>query len=278
MCWRSTTAFDGLGNETWTLDDAFRHHEIEFELRTIDGVARQMVKQIRLEAFSGTLATYGFGYSNATVIRSCPDTDSGTTTNASIPFLTSVTLPDGSAYSMPIAPTPQESSYVTDATAANCKLSGVIKRLILPTLGALEWDMQLVNLPEESVSDDDGNRKLHWSKPVGVKERRKVRKVDGVFDDVEGAWQYVHQLGPRDPHPNPVAPRWKKTTIISPLGDMEEHFFSVWPEDFPAPSGGWDNTEYGLPFTREFVDGASSTFRPHELPTAIRTPPIRRCR
>lgn len=241
----------GTGGEVWTLNDGHRQHTIEFEARTIDGVSRQMVKQVSLAAFAGGLATYDFSYSSATVIRSCPDTDPGTLANATIPFLTSVTLPDGSSYAMPLA-----SSYVTDATAGNCKLSGVIKRVVLPTLGAIEWDMQVVNLPEESVSDDDGNRKLHWSKPIGVKRRRKVRENDTV----EGAWQYVHLLGPREPNPNPVAPRWKKTSIVTPLGDLEEHFFSVWPEDFPAPTGGWDNTEYSLPFTREFVDGPSNTF------------------
>lgn len=246
-----TYDLDELGNETWSLDDGFRQHEVKFELRTIDGAARQMVKQVRLAAFGGTTANYDFSYASTSVLRSCPDTDPATGTNASIQFLTGVTLPDGSSYSMPLA-----TSYITAPAAADCRLSAALKRLQLPTLGALEWDLGPVFLPEESVSDEDGNRKLHWSRPIGVLARRMVK--DNL--DVEGTWYYVHQLGPRDPEPNPAPPRWKKTTIITPLGDQEEHFFSVWPEDFPPPAGGWDNTEYGLPFTREFVDGASSTF------------------
>ena len=68
-----------------------------------------MVKQVQLTGFDGP-AIYDFTYEQSTIARGCPHTDTTLPATAQVTLLTSVTLPDGSSYQMPV------SDYVTNAS------------------------------------------------------------------------------------------------------------------------------------------------------------------
>ncbi|MBZ0089221.1 MAG: hypothetical protein K8H90_02465, partial [Thermoanaerobaculia bacterium] len=239
---------DLSGNDVWTIDDGHRTHVVQFRSETLDGLSLQVVDRVDLAAFGGNTATYTFAYVSEEIRRACPETDSTTPDTFTAPFLTSVTFPDGSTFSMPVA-----TSYLLEVPLPpepECKLSGVLKRIALPTFGALEWDFRIVSLPEESVDEDDGDLRRQFSRAVAVKSRRTVKET-GV---TEGEWHYIHALTPPPPLDPPS--REKRTTVISPSGDKTVHYFSVWPE-MVGDTGGWDYREYGLPLTHFAPDAAS---------------------
>jgi hypothetical protein len=95
----------------------------------------QVVDHIDLSAFGGATGTWMFHYSNDdgnnVQLTGCLNTDPTTATTA-VSLLTQVTLPDGSAYKMPVA------DYGTQTTTP-CN-SGMLKAMTLPTLGRIEWD------------------------------------------------------------------------------------------------------------------------------------------
>jgi RHS repeat-associated protein len=256
---RVTVAYEieaGTNDEIWTIDDTHRTHTVRLQRVNIDGVIRHIVTEVDLEAFEGARALWQFFYTWNSVPRPCPETDPNTSANVNVPFLTEVRPPDGGSFLMPAA-----TSYVLAPAPADCKLTGVLKRMQLPTRGAIEWDPQVVFLPEESVAPDNPeDLRRHHSRSVGVARRRTVL----ADNTVEGEWLYSHQLQGGSPAPNPSPARWKTTTVVTPLSDKTVSYFSVWPEPSTGTNG-YVRKEYGLPFTREVTESGTATFLSTEV-------------
>src|SRR5207253_3189609 len=96
---------------------------------------------------SGSIATYKFDYVDTRVARRCPygvERDDQIGVRVTTSFLKSVTLPDGSTYTIPnnsaglpdyeYGPSDQCSSLTSDQRS-----SGNIKSMQLPTFGKVEW-------------------------------------------------------------------------------------------------------------------------------------------
>lgn len=226
---------DQAGKPTsWTIQDQHGRTQT-VNLVTASWYGRA-VGSVVLSAFNGTTATYSFGYSTATLPRACPD-DDPQTGNITVSLLTAVTLPDGSSWSMPT------SDYHLNGTAG-CRLPGVLKAVTTPVLGRVEWGYGAYGFPTES--DEKPWRNLSH----GVYSRT-LKNHSGV---AVGTWTYTPSLNPI-PGPNQLG-REAVRTVITPLGDKTESFFSV---ALDAAYSGWSQFDYGLPFTRNVTDGGTPT-------------------
>jgi hypothetical protein len=102
------TKVDTMGNPIWIITDIhLRNHVVTFG--TVSG--RKVVTKVELEKFGGgTKAIYTFSYGIRGLPRACNFPQSctggngvcGDTSNASVPVLTQVQLPDTSIYQMPL--------------------------------------------------------------------------------------------------------------------------------------------------------------------------------
>lgn len=243
--WRLTRIEDRFGNwvnVTYVTDastgevTAWKIQDQHNRIQTINFVTaswyNRVVGSVVLTAFNGTTATYGFGYTQVSIPRACPDNDpqSG---NVIVPLLTSVSLPDGSSWSMPA------SDYHLDQTAG-CRLPGVLKAITTPVLGRVEWVFGGYGFP----IDTDEKPWRDFSHGV---YKRTLKNADGT---TAGIWTYTPSLNPQ---PSLLTPaREALRTVVTPLGDKTENYFSVSLQE----SDGWSQFDYGLPFTRFATDGA----------------------
>jgi RHS repeat-associated protein len=220
------------GTGLWTLTDRHqRSQKIYFQSLPQGGGSVELVDRIELTAFGSATAEYDFTYTQATIRRACAT--SGTLPlQTNVQLLSSLTLPDGSSYQMP--------GYVTSATA-DCRTSGVISGIVLPTLGRLEWTWQRYQLPSNSSP-----KAPPWQYTAGV-ALRAIRYPDGVL---KGVWSYQTSLTP-----DGFAGDEKElvNTVTDPLGHRTVNYFSVYPGSVLS---GWSVHDYSLPFTRSVTDGA----------------------
>ncbi|HEV7672229.1 MAG TPA: hypothetical protein VGS22_27235 [Thermoanaerobaculia bacterium] len=103
--------------------------------------------------------------------------DSATPNNLTVHFLTGITQPDGSTWSMPL------SDYILVNTPLFNDLVGRIQGLKLPTLGRLEWEYGFYRFPATSAPE----RGPWLTSSRGVTVRRKKTAAGGV----EGTWTYA---------------------------------------------------------------------------------------
>ena len=209
----------------------------------------QVVDRVELTKFNGGApAIYQFSYSNTPVVRPCPNFPAGET--ITVPLLTSVALPDGSGFSMPV-----EDYIITNTD--DCQRSGLLKQVKLPTLGKIAWTYRRYGFP----IDSDG-KPPHRTFSQGV-ATRKLISPDNV---VEGAWTYQPTLTPPPPEPN-ARPREMINTVTIEVNDPSgqpvqyktKNYFSVYP--FPGQSqSDWTVLDYGLPFSRSQTDATGARF------------------
>lgn len=243
--WRLTRIEDRFGNfanvtyvhdqntgdlKSWKIQD--QHGRTQ----TVDFVAEshynRVVGSVVLTAFNGSTATWTFGHTQVTIPRACPDNDPQTG-NVIVPLLTSVSLPDGSSWSMPTTDHHLDQS-------AGCRLPGVLKAITTPVLGRVEWGYGAYGFPVET--DEKPWRNLSH----GVYSRT-LKDASGT---ALGTWTWTPSL---NPIPGPLTPgREAIRTVVTPLGDKTESFFSVSVDE----TGGWSQFDYSLPFTRFVSDGA----------------------
>jgi RHS repeat-associated protein len=236
------------GSLLWTLTDTQgRTHRVYFQSSTQDNQTIELVNRVELAAFGSTTATYSFNYSSVTIVRGCPHTDPLLSNPVQVPLLTSVSLPDGSSYQMPV------SDYITEVPPGSndpgCRASGAIRGLTLPTLGRLEWTYQDYRYP------DGAGKFPHFGWSAGV-ATRQTKNASGT---VLGTWTYAPSLiGPLSAVTDMI------NTVTDPLGHRTVHYF--WPK--PA------SHEYSLPFSRNTTDGAGrylSTQTSNAAGTLLRT-------
>jgi RHS repeat-associated protein len=238
--------FDYSLANTWMVTDSRgRSHAVSFVSGGPD-MAGPVVSSLSLSGFGGSPAAFAMTYATTPVTRPCPhdDANDGAISSiATVPLLTRIALPDGSTYEMPA------SDYITSSTAlATCRFPGSIRGLELPTGGRLEWTYQVYSFP-----DGSGDARQGLDKAAGVATR--TMKQGGVS---LGTWTYATVLNPpRGPVPSPNLV-WEDlvNTVTDPLSHSTKHYFSVYAE---APNAvdpeGYENEDYGLPFTREASDG-----------------------
>lgn len=232
---------------TWKLTDAHgRNQFIYFRTATYDNLTINVVDRVVLTAFNGGTATYTFTYTQSTVSRGCRDTDPNTPAAASLPMLTRIALPDGSAF-VP--------AYYTDNADLSCR-QGSIQSIQLPTLGKYEYAYREYVLPTE------GCTYRAWARRSPGVATRKVIDAAGT---VLGTWTYSQTLS-QPPTPGFCddgtfgAPSEEvATTVVTPSLDKTVNYFSVWPNT-PASPNGFQAREYGLPFTRRLADATGSRY------------------
>jgi len=225
---------------TWQLTDQHgRNHFVYFTPLAYDTWTQNILSQVVVTAFNGTTATWDFGVSYPAMSRHC-DTDPQTPDTVSVPLLTSISLPDGSSYS--IATTDYDRG---DGVACN-NASGQLRGITLPTLGRLEWDYTTWVYPTSSGSCTD-----FFARSNGI-SRRRLRNASGV---IEGEWTYTPTLDVPDGCTN-VNSRELKVSVNDPLGHGRDHFFSVSLID----TGAWRAGEYGMPLTHHVTDASGTRF------------------
>ena len=151
-----------------------------------------------------------------------------------VPLLTSVSLPDGSAWSNTasdyVIALPPSGSWPANACTEN---AGNLTALTLPTLGRMEWVWQKVYFPTGSTN------KPHLQTNPGV-ATRAMRNPGGAL---LGVWSYTFAPG----FPGVLTSREHSTTVVDPLGHRTVSYFSTAVD--PSFTG-WSTYEYSLPFTR----------------------------
>ncbi len=257
------TSTTGFPDATWDLlkiTDRFgRVTELEFELSG-GPVFPRLLKEIRVPSFagSGSLAStqqaiWRFEYVTQHTYPSCPHrhpTDNpgeGANSLVSMPFLSRVEMPDGSAWSFLEYNTVENN---TDPSPPLCSVTaGRLRKMQVPTQGIIEWTYQAWNYPVREVDLNNqvpppGGVAFNAPSSVGVHERIYSNR-QGV---VESRWTYDPQLGP----PDPSAPNYMTVTVTDPVGNRAEHFFSVDRDgkNFTEAGQGWRVHDYGLPFSR----------------------------
>jgi YD repeat-containing protein len=274
--------YDDTSDRTtaWTLTDPHgRTHTINFLnspylSETID--RGQIVSSIVMRGYGETTkdVTYTFHYeSAASVAYGCEhnipmgSTDfspSPTTPRATVPLLTSISLPDGSSWTF---------TYSYDSVSGDCA-SGLLKDVTLPTLGKMSYTYQTYTIPANDWCVNDG--------PSNTSAGVKTRSIDedGDKSGTAKTWTYLQTIGPvataydtsyqytcgapspdgeqGSHYPRPGF-RWKRTSVIAPPHNgtdrtRADHYFSIWrTRNFDVDSTlGADQRplfEYGAPAT-----------------------------
>lgn len=227
------------GQDRWVFDDGYRTHTVYFETRAASG--QRVVDRIVTAAFGGTTAEYDFSYVDTSIARNCKDEYHASGARVTVSLLSSLELPDGTSYS-----TGGSAGYETECAGAPDK-PGAIKKLTLPTGGALEWTWQNVGFLASEAHGMMNNG-------VGVSKKRVLRS-DGLCYGVANPpannwtaceWTYTWA----STGTNSVE---RKITVRDPSGDETVHWFDQKPTrtGSGASASGW---EYGLPIRRSATD------------------------
>ncbi len=216
------------------------------------------VDQVILAAPQGQTAVYQFGYSTTTAVdRGCHSQYPNDSPTVTVPLLTTLTLPDASTFSF---------TYNQHQTNGACEM-GTLSSVTLPTGGQIAYGYHFYQIPTDTCSTGT------WDSYItGV----GTRTVSGPRI-ATSQWTYA-QVGENLTQAfvlcenNQGAPFYKRApseemivTVTDPLGNVTEHYYSVWPlrgetlfdsngNILPINSGdspnGFYMPEYGLPFTR----------------------------
>ncbi|HEY0781754.1 MAG TPA: hypothetical protein VGE98_04805 [Thermoanaerobaculia bacterium] len=199
-----------------------------------------LVSEVDVTAFGGTTALYKFGYSDmTTVLRPFPNSDvipvpGGRANSVSVPFLTSLTVPDASTYQMPLASSynvEQPDSTRNPPQLSGTMFSGSILGVTLPTLGRVQWTYRQYAYPTDS------SKFPMRSQSMGVGTRTLLDPSGAVL----GTWTYDTQITPTPPGNQELV-----NTVTDPQGNQVVRYFSVLAR---GSATGWDVREYGLPLT-----------------------------
>lgn len=269
----------------WTISDAFsRSHTVNFVTSPYmtDSIDRGMtVSSIVMRGYgTGMNVTYTFNYNSAaSVAYGCEHNMSTTDTNfnprpssttATVPLLTSVTLPDGSAWSF-------NYYYLGDNTGGVCS-SGLLKEVTLPTLGKMSYTWQKYDIPAND-----------WCTLAGPSTSSggvATRTIDGKV------WTYKQTVGPiainytadssmrytcgsnqidgeQAQYFPQHARRWKRTSVIAPADSgftRSDHYFSIWrnmhAEQDTAFGAHQTTFDYGYPSTSAWPGATAAQAAP----------------
>ena len=225
----TTNLPQGVTSE-WKITDGSRIHYLDFATMISDGQSVQYLSKVRLASAAGGTADYTFGYTARTVQRPCDDTDPLTDLDATVQTLSSVLLPDGSSW--------RPDDYFTTCTEG----TGQLKRLILPTLGRLEWTYQDYTYPVRSAGVGGETLQLTTTKGVATKQALDANGSCTTWEGVACQWTYATSR----------SPGVSKNTVTYPTGHQTDFWFS---QPFGLSTNGYTGWEYGLPFHPTTSDG-----------------------
>lgn len=264
------TSGDGIADDKWIIRDSARDslpgapfQEIIFRAAGPD--YQKVISEVRLLATGTQTAVYRFSYENRSIERAVPYASTRPDlpvykTVFSAPFLTSIELPDGSRYTMPV-----DTSYDLTGDKTHPGYKGILTGLTRPTGASVEWQYKV---PGMDRAEGYGyfypfvsSARNYLRRSVGV--RRRIVRVDGETF----TWMY-------DPRPEPLpatsstsggtcsassmdpgcASKEFVNTVTTPQGDRTVNYFSTYPHPFNNNSGrgeaDWHVVEYGLPLTK----------------------------
>ena len=212
----------------WLLSDNHgRQHRVYFKPDP-SGYYPRIIDRVELAAFNGTVATYTFAYTTASIARPSVDNDPATPASVNLPLLESITHPDGSK---------QLFTYHPAGAAADSH--GRLASMRLPTMGKIEWAYQSYKYTTGANPSALGPL---FRQNTGVATRRMVNMNGGV----DGVWTYTPSL-----QPSGSEEREMTNTVKTPLGDKTVYYFSV---NTLGNGTGWTRSDYGLPFTKSQFD------------------------
>lgn len=234
----------------WKLTDSHgRVHYINFKAPANNNDYKWIVDTVDLSAFNGQRAVYRFGYEERLISRGCPhNTWGGVAVTVTVPLLKSVTVPDGSSFAIDYE--------IGNPSSDTCAYpSGLLKQMILPTLGKLRWEYAVYGFP------DDSDLKKYFNFSAGV-SRRILVDADDPDEQRARIWTYSSQFGPErvcgyiEPLRYMCSQTELQNTIKNPRGDQTLNYFSVYSGNHEAADNpkGYHLYEYGFNHTRREND------------------------
>ncbi|MFN7963864.1 MAG: hypothetical protein U0002_21550, partial [Thermoanaerobaculia bacterium] len=225
-----TVSYPTTGPERWVLTDSLgRTQTVRFTTVSGAQALAKVVDRVELSAFGGATATYTFGYSVRTLPRPSFDNDPATSPSVAVPLFTSLTLPDGSRYSVD-----PDSGYFNQVSSTDfIRWPGSLRRLRLPTLGFIAWTYRYYDFPR------DDNKKPYLSDLQGVASRSLQDQTGTVL----GTWTYATELLPTPP--GATKPTDLRNTVTDPSGHRRVSYFTVSARN----EAGRSRLDYGLPVT-----------------------------
>ena len=235
----------GTANE-WRISDSHgRNHKVVF--------SGGKIARVELEAFdTATPAVTTLTHVDTAIDRQNffpPDCDA-TPLQITVPLLTQVTLPDGSAFKM---------SYETESSSS--KLSGSIESLRLPTGGEVAWEYERLDF----VSQDPDLNGPEYARTSYAVSKKEMFTTFGLPATKIGEWNYDYRtlVGPDNPRAatdQNAVPCFHTVTVTDPLGHATVNYFD-------SASPGVSRWQYGLPFRR--CDGSGNLLSPPFLSQEI---------
>lgn len=252
---------DGNGVKDWILTDSqLRQQVIYFHKPAND--YQPVILRIDLTAFGGATGQYFFNYDTLMIQRAAPHVPNVAEypPNINVPFLTSVTMPDGSSYQMPV-----NTSYDLTGEYSTAKTRGIIRGATLPTGARINWEYRAIDNPQTTDVDES---KLYYGYPNLSSARAYKRRSVGVRRRTVSVGNETH-LWTYDPRPEiiPVSaecplntmntaclPKQTLTKVTTPEGHYSLHYFSMYPVPAFSQAGrninDWHIADYGLPITK----------------------------
>ena len=269
--WRLASSADRLGNSitvtysdntpaaNWTITDSQgRVQHVYFSY--VNGYA--YVSQVVLTAFGGTTATYTFNYTASVIHRSCQDMDPQDPPTVGVTFLSSITLPDGSSWSMP------QYDTETAGCSVGADVNGVLENLGLPTGGhiAYQWQQHTylasALLPPPCPAPPQPciiTYKQTWA-------AISTRTLSDSLGSPSGTWTYKIWTGWRPITPNVGIPLERRVVVTDPNLNDTAYYSRAYPWDFGSNYDYDPNAlmwDYALPYTRRCQSsGAACTTAP----------------
>ncbi|HSS18884.1 MAG TPA: RHS repeat-associated core domain-containing protein [Pyrinomonadaceae bacterium] len=269
---------DGVADDRWLISDsAGRHHQVNFS-RVVNGY-QKVIQNLQLQSVNGLLTTYALTYATTVDInRPLPHVTesliSESTNTLKAPLLTAVQLPAvvGSQYSMPVDPN-DLTNAAYDVPGLEAANTGLLKRLVLPTGGIIEWKYRTED-PDADKQAGYGYKygigaaaRHYLRSSVGVR-RRTVTINKGTVTEKSYTWKYDPKVGENYPSgcqqltPQTVcAPAEIVTKLTTPEGDYTLNYFSVYPYPYGGQGVSADalrrgradlhSADYALPFTKD---------------------------
>jgi RHS repeat-associated protein len=238
-------------NRTLAIVDFIKHNQSVNP--TVD---RWDISSVKLASFGGQMSQYTFGYELRNIERAAPSVPDSPDfpTRINVAFLSSIQLPDGSAYSMPVS-----TSYDPDGTITDPKVRGVITGITLPTGGRIDWSYHGPN------EGDGSSPRTYYGYPRRSSARNYARRSVGIRqrtvteNNHRYTWLYdplpeVTPFSPSEIDPR-TAPKLFINRVTTPEGHYSIHYFSFYPFPLEGSELGrdprdWHVSEYGLPINK----------------------------
>lgn len=245
--WRLDQIRDRFNNKMWIVyepdgswtikDDHLREHKVYFASKNYhNAYGSKFVSRVVLAGFNGDTSEYVFNYQDASYDNSCENDGIYTLDSYTSPFLTSITMPDTSAFEF------KYQNSIGSAYTQKCEM-GAMTSMRLPTGGFVKWDYVLVHLPTDPCV-------IGFYRSAGSVPGVGTRSLLNESQAAEGrTTTYTYAKSPDLSNCGGTQSEYTTTTMKTADGARTVHYFSVWPAQYVSPNGHREN-ERGLPYRR----------------------------